>query len=194
MMLINRLFPTASFNDMRHEMDRVLNAITGSNGARSFGSGSYPPVNIWEDGQSYFVEAEIPGVDMNDIELQVVGNELTLQGKRTTAGSESSTFHQRERGSGEFGRACVLYPRGNGSPSHDRTGHKEALRAFWQLLRLPGLYVEPYWRQRASRRRRLPHRSGRTRRRTLQPYANRRRATRLQEPRGFVPHTSSRNG
>ena len=108
MMLANRMFPMATFDELRREMDRVLNSFARSGNGRSFGMGTYPPVNVWEDGQAFYVEAEIPGVDIKDVELQVVGNELTIRGKREACCGEDATFHRRERATGEFGRTVTL--------------------------------------------------------------------------------------
>lgn len=108
MMLLNRMFPTTTFEDVRREMDRVMSSFTRPSFGRAPGSRCYPPVNVWEDGESYFVEAEVPGVDLNDIELQVVGNEVTIKGKRDAPSDETAAFHRRERGSGCFGRAVTL--------------------------------------------------------------------------------------
>ncbi|MDX1402495.1 MAG: Hsp20 family protein, partial [Kiloniellales bacterium] len=108
MMLVNRMFPAATFEDLRREMDRVMNAFTRQPNGRAFGAGTFPPVNVWEDGQAYFVEAEIPGVDLEAIDLQVVGNELAIKGRRDLPEVEGTTFHRRERASGEFGRLVTL--------------------------------------------------------------------------------------
>jgi len=108
MMMLNRMFPTTAFEDMRREMDRVMSSLTRQGNGSSFTAGSYPPVNVCEDGESYFVEAEIPGVDMKDVELQVVGNELSIKGRRDFDDADNMTFHRRERASGAFGRSVTL--------------------------------------------------------------------------------------
>ena len=50
----------------------------------------------------------MPGLKSEDLELSVVGNELTIKGRRDTASEEGTTFHRRERGFGEFVRAIKL--------------------------------------------------------------------------------------
>ncbi len=108
MMMLNRMFPTTTFEDVRREMDRLVGSLTRQGNGSSFAVGTYPPVNVWEDGESYFLEAEIPGVDMKDIELQVVGNELSIKGKRDFGDTADMTFHRRERATGAFGRSVTL--------------------------------------------------------------------------------------
>jgi HSP20 family protein len=69
----------------------------------------YPPVNVREDLDSFFVEAEVPGLTQDEIEVFIRrGTELTLQGVRKPAGSESGTWHYRERGDGRFQRTVTL--------------------------------------------------------------------------------------
>ena len=41
-----------------------------------------PPVNIYETTQAYILEAEMPGVDKNGLEVTLEGNEITLLGRR----------------------------------------------------------------------------------------------------------------
>ena len=52
--------------------------------------------------------SEIPGVTQEDLEILVVGNELTIKGRRGTAEEEDASYHRRERGTGEFSRTVTL--------------------------------------------------------------------------------------
>jgi HSP20 family protein len=40
-----------------------------------------PAVDIEEQDDAYLVEAELPGVDRDDIDIELVGNELTISGE-----------------------------------------------------------------------------------------------------------------
>lgn len=104
MMLVNRLFPVSTFGDFQREMNRLFGVSNGGQCRPSV----FPAVNVWEDGESFFVEAEIPGVKMEDIEVQVVGDELTIKGQRRAVESDNTTFHCQERCAGEFGRVLAL--------------------------------------------------------------------------------------
>lgn len=68
----------------------------------------FPSVNIWEDGERFFVEAEIPGLTLDDVQVEVNGNELSIRGERKTATEEDLTFHHRERAVGTFSRLITL--------------------------------------------------------------------------------------
>jgi HSP20 family protein len=70
--------------------------------------GTFPAINIWEDEDNILFEAEVPGLTMNDIELFVVGNELTVKGERNEERDERKTYHRRERGIGSFSRVIHL--------------------------------------------------------------------------------------
>ncbi len=85
------------FAPLQGSLDRWFPAAAGS-----------PRLNVWEEGDVYFAEAEVPGLKSEDLELSVVGNELTIKGRRDTASEEGTTFHRRERGFGEFVRAIKL--------------------------------------------------------------------------------------
>lgn len=71
-------------------------------------SATYPAVNIWEDGDHACLEAELPGMSMDDIEVLVMGNELTLNGQRKSEESADASWHRRERGQGSFSRTMTL--------------------------------------------------------------------------------------
>jgi HSP20 family protein len=70
---------------------------------------SYPALNIWEDADCLFAEAELPGMEMNDLEMLVTGdNQLTIKGERRPPAFDKATWHRRERGFGPFTRVLAL--------------------------------------------------------------------------------------
>jgi HSP20 family protein len=90
----------------QEEMNRLFNRWDG--GLRSFAAG-YPAVNVWEDKDSVFVEAELPGINPNELEIHVTGgDQLTLKGERKFAVPEGAISHRQERGSGSFVRVLTL--------------------------------------------------------------------------------------
>jgi HSP20 family protein len=69
----------------------------------------YPLVNIREEADGFYVEAEVPGVASDQIEVFIRhGTELTLQGERKPIGNETSNWLYRERGEGRFQRVLTL--------------------------------------------------------------------------------------
>ena len=66
-------------------------------------------MNVWEDDENVFVEAEIPGLEMEAIEIFVNGDDqLTIQGERQQPDSGGGTWHRQERSFGKFARMLHL--------------------------------------------------------------------------------------
>lgn len=98
---------------LRSEMDRLFERFFGEEepfGRRDlFALRRFPAVNVWEDDDTVFVEAELPGFVEKDIELTVTGNELVIKGARPALEPPKGTTVLRcERGSGEFSRTIAL--------------------------------------------------------------------------------------
>lgn len=70
---------------------------------------TYPPVNLWEDAETIYVETELPGLGLDDLAIFVTGdNQLTIQGERKQPVVEQGSWHRQERGYGKFGRTVEL--------------------------------------------------------------------------------------
>jgi HSP20 family protein len=69
---------------------------------------AFPALNVWEDERNYFVEAELPGLRMENVEVSIVGPELTLKGQRKEEPAKDAIYHRRERGTGSFVRSIRL--------------------------------------------------------------------------------------
>ncbi|MBI4718610.1 MAG: Hsp20/alpha crystallin family protein [Planctomycetes bacterium] len=89
-------------------MDRLFNDLLECTPPAAPVRGTFPQVNVWEDSDSLVAEAEIPGLTMQNVEVFVLGDELTIQGKRGETSGEGVTYHRRERGLGEFSRVLRL--------------------------------------------------------------------------------------
>lgn len=93
---------------MGRDMDRLLGRVFEELPAVSRGARVFPAVNVWEDGDNLYAEAELPGIALADIDVSVIGDELAIAGERKTPYGEDATFHRRERGFGTFRRAIGL--------------------------------------------------------------------------------------
>jgi len=90
------------------EMNRVFDRVWG-NGSRGVARSAYPPLNLWEDDETSYVEAELPGFELSDLEIFVNGdNHLTIKGERKPPAVENGTWHRQERGFGSFSRSLEL--------------------------------------------------------------------------------------
>jgi HSP20 family protein len=75
------------------------------------GNGWIPAVDIQDGGDRTILRADLPGVVLEQIELRIEGDRLTLQGeRRTEAGQSGAETHLRERPSGRFQRSFELPP------------------------------------------------------------------------------------
>lgn len=86
--------------------ESMLAPVQGSAQGRP-GAG-FPPVNLWEDAETIVCEMELPGVQMDDIDLSATGEELTLKGTRRRADRDDAQAIRRERLSGSFERTIML--------------------------------------------------------------------------------------
>ena len=100
--------PFAELDRVRREMDRLLEGL-GSPFSGGATSGLWPAVNVSQDGESYYIRAEIPGVKASDLEVTTTRNALSLAGKRSfPREEEKASFHRREREEGSFRRTITL--------------------------------------------------------------------------------------
>ena len=105
-MLSARWEPFTEMNRLRREMDRLFDW----GGTRPlYARSTFPSLNIWENDDNLFVEAELPGFALDDLDIMVSGdNQLSVSGERKTPELEGGTWHGRERGFGKFNRAIEL--------------------------------------------------------------------------------------
>jgi HSP20 family protein len=72
-------------------------------------SGSWVPLaDVYETGESFVVEIELPGMEQDDIEIQVDGDTLVVKGERRAGGARPESFHRMERSYGSFSRTFQL--------------------------------------------------------------------------------------
>jgi len=68
-----------------------------------------PEVNIFETQEGYTLEAEMPGVNKDGLEITVAGNEITIVGRRATETPNGEPVF-RERTVADFRRVFELDP------------------------------------------------------------------------------------
>jgi HSP20 family protein len=73
-------------------------------GTRTSGRGAFPPVNVFSEGEDYVIVAELPGVKKEDLDVQVKGETVRIQGKKTVELGNDASVHRRERSEGQFDR------------------------------------------------------------------------------------------
>lgn len=93
---------------MRTEMDRLFGQATGSILYRP-AAGVFPLINQTEDKDHFYVRAELPGVQAEELNISAAGKNLTISGERKIASrGDDVRYHRREREAGNFSRIIAL--------------------------------------------------------------------------------------
>ena len=79
------------------------------NGALPAPQAAYPALNLWDDGENFHAEAELPGFKIEDIDLAVAGCDLQIRGNSKTPSGKDWAVHRQERPCGEFSRT-IKFP------------------------------------------------------------------------------------
>lgn len=83
-----------------------------------------PAVNVYEDKENLVLEAQLPGIDMKDIEVSVTDHTLELRGDRKLEHEgDGEGYHVREARYGSFARSFTLpsyVDPGKAQASYDR--------------------------------------------------------------------------
>ena len=68
-----------------------------------------PAVDLYEKDDHFMITAELPGVDKNDVKIDLKDRLLTLSGERTYDNEvKEENYYRRERSYGKFQRAFTL--------------------------------------------------------------------------------------
>ncbi|MDG2200133.1 MAG: Hsp20/alpha crystallin family protein [Phycisphaerales bacterium] len=105
------LTPNNAMNRVRYGVDRLFESMVPSfvrNIGLSDSTLSGPALNVIEDDNRLYVEAELPGVALSDIEITVADNTLTISGSRTLSSLEDANALRQERGDFVFERSVTL--------------------------------------------------------------------------------------
>ncbi len=107
---ISGMFPVVR---MREEMDRVFSGLAETfpevGPLNVLGGRAVPALNVWEDDTHLYAEAEVPGMKFGDLEITLMGNELTIKGTREEqAAQKDVSYVRRERSVRSFSRVVRL--------------------------------------------------------------------------------------
>jgi HSP20 family protein len=115
-MLVRRVWPSRptfegslpDFDQVRREVLRLLDTATGD-GAPDPGAGVFPPMNISQDDDNFFLRAEVPGIKPAELSISALRNRVSISGKREIPReNERVSYHRRERPEGAFNRTVTL--------------------------------------------------------------------------------------
>jgi HSP20 family protein len=91
--------------DPFRELDRLTQQVFGTNG--TLARPSVMPMDAWRDGDTFHVEFDLPGIDLESIDLDVERNVVTVKAERPTRASDAELI-AAERPRGIFSRQLVL--------------------------------------------------------------------------------------
>ncbi len=100
--------PFLDFEHMRREMNRLAEGFRS--GLPNFSNaGVFPLTNVSEDINNYYVRAELPGMNTEDIEISATDSSLSISGQRIIPREgDNVRYHRREREAGKFSRMISL--------------------------------------------------------------------------------------
>jgi HSP20 family protein len=98
----------ANFERMRREVDELFGDVVGRSMTRRGGFSPRVDVLYAKDPARAIIQAELAGIEMSDLELQVDGRVLTLSGLRRPPVAEGAVYQQLEIEHGRFHRAIDL--------------------------------------------------------------------------------------
>lgn len=98
--------------DLLDQVDRLqeeMNRLFAHRGEAAMASLTAPALNAWAGDETLTVTAELPGIDINQLDIAVNGNVLTLRGQYPEPElKDGESWIRRERPSGAFVRTFEL--------------------------------------------------------------------------------------
>ena len=96
--------PFGELRSLQREMNRLFDGYDSGTAMSRF-----PALNVWGNADSVVVTAELPGLQVEDLDLSVVNNQLTLKGERKgDKPADDAVCHRCERETGSFVRTVRL--------------------------------------------------------------------------------------
>ncbi|OPZ59475.1 MAG: Spore protein SP21 [Deltaproteobacteria bacterium ADurb.Bin510] len=99
---MNFLGVDSVYNLRVHE---IMSFLLGSDATDERVGVYYPLLDVYESNEALIVEVEVPGVEAEDVEVEVLGRTLRITGqKRDGLDAQSVRYLRMERGFGRFAR------------------------------------------------------------------------------------------
>ncbi len=96
--------PWGALDELQREMDLLFGGFGGTRGR-----GEFPGLNIWTSEDDAVVRAELPGINLEDLDLSVQDDTVTIRSRRQEEKlQKGEQYLRRERGRGEFTRTVAL--------------------------------------------------------------------------------------
>ena len=96
--------PFEELRGFQREMNRLIDGYEGGAAMSRF-----PTLNVWGNEENVVVTAELPGMNIEDLDIKSVNNQLTIKGERKEdKPAKNAVCHRSERGAGTFVRTVRL--------------------------------------------------------------------------------------
>ncbi|GAG18624.1 unnamed protein product, partial [marine sediment metagenome] len=140
------MFRDAFFAPVREEFDRLFDQFFGPDSlhsVRSRGRSGYPKLDVIETDKEYVVEVEVPGVDPDQLQVEIVPWDgelgldrkvLKLRGKKDYDFQypEGTTWHMKEMRRAQFTRELLLPEYVDSDSGPDATYEKGILKLVFE--------------------------------------------------------------
>lgn len=99
--------PFSEFDKLQDEINRVFNSSRAPESRGLYDRTVSPAVDVLEDKDGFTVVCDLPGVKLEDLDISVAQDVLTLKGEKKE-GEDSKKVYRRETWSGAFQRTLAL--------------------------------------------------------------------------------------
>ncbi|MDH5606252.1 MAG: Hsp20/alpha crystallin family protein [Anaerolineae bacterium] len=106
---LTRWTPFRDLLSMRHEMDRLFDQVFTTYPMERGDSMQAPLVDLLQTDSDIVVKATLPGIDADDLDIQIIGDVLTIKAEiKEEKEEENATYHLREQSYKAFSRSISL--------------------------------------------------------------------------------------
>ena len=89
--------------DPFRELDRLTQQVIGTTAGPAA-----MPMDAWQDGEEFIVAFDLPGVDIDSVDIEVERNVLTVRAERKNPTDDTTELIASERPRGVFSRQLIL--------------------------------------------------------------------------------------
>jgi HSP20 family protein len=108
-MALVRWDPTRDLDTLQTDVNRVFDAFFGDRAANGRATRWVPAIDLVETDEHFVLKVDLPGLEKDDVEIEVKDGLLTVSGERKAEHQESKDgYHRIERAYGSFSRSLTL--------------------------------------------------------------------------------------
>ena len=105
--LQSRLSTFPGFSDLAREVDRVFDEFSNGNAKPAEAVSTSAPVTLWDDEKHVYLEVDLPGFQIDDLELTMQDGRLWIRGERKAPQRQGKCWYN-ERRYGRFERVISM--------------------------------------------------------------------------------------